>query len=103
MSAESCSVFTCSHFSMWVWWGGGAGLGNSLGMKKCVLKCIYFCHKYLYFYQNVPVCASGCNIGYSGCFPTVAREEVGSLIGAVVLSCRLRARGVSHHHQDETL
>lgn len=35
--------------------------------------------------------------------PTVAREEVGSLIGAVVLSCRLRARGVSHHHQDETL
>ncbi len=36
-------------------------------------------------------------------FPTVAREEVGSLIGAVVLSCRPRAKGVSHHHQDETL
>lgn len=34
---------------------------------------------------------------------TAARVEVGSLIGAVVLSCRLRTRGVSHHHQDETL
>lgn len=41
------------------------------------------------------------NIGFVYC--TVARVEVGSLIGAVVLSCRLRTRGVSHHHQDETL
>lgn len=41
------------------------------------------------------------NIGFVYC--TVARVEVGSLIGAVVLSCRLRTRGVSHHHQDEAL
>lgn len=77
--------------------------GDSLGMIKCSLKSIRFHHKYLYFYPNGTVCAPCCNIWYSGCFPTVAREEVGSLIGAVVLSCRLRARGVSHHHQDETL
>lgn len=95
MSAESCSVFTCSHFSVWD--------GDSLGVIKCSLKPIYFYHKYLCFYQSSSVCAPCCNIWYSGCFPTVAREEVGSLIGAVVLSCRLRARGVSHHHQDETL
>lgn len=102
MSAESCSVFTCSHSSMWIGWERRRVL-DSLGVIKCSLKCIYSCHKYLYFHHHSSVCAPCCNIWYSGCFPTVAREEVGSLIGAVVLSCRLRARGVSHHHQDETL
>lgn len=99
---NECWVLLCFHmrplFNL-----GRVEWGILCGGIRSSLGCMWFYYKYLYFYHGMSAKAPRCDIQYSSCFPTFTREEVGSLIGAVVISCRLRVRGVSHHHQDETL
>lgn len=92
---NECRVLLCFH--MQPLYHVGRIEGDSLGMIKHSLKCIYFITNISILIRSPLFSVSCCNLHYSGYFLTVACEEVRSLIGAVVLSCRLRARGVSHH------
>lgn len=89
---NECWVLLCFHmrplFNL-----GRVEWGILCGGIKSSLGCMRFYYKYLYFYHDISAKAPRRGFQYSSCFPTFAREEVGSLIGAVAISCRLRVRG----------
>lgn len=94
---DECWVLLC--FLMQPLVNVGEVVGDSHAAIKCSLIRRYFSHNCLYFYW---VALFLCLVAtFDVVVVFVAREEVGPLIGAV--SCRQRERGVSHHHQDETL